>query len=866
MKLRYRILFCISLTLVVLVLGVDRFSSCYLMQSYNQLENQEVQQNTDRAKRAFENINSRLYDKSIVWAERDDTYQFMADHNKAYIDVYAVPEFIVSMKLDVILYVDIHGKIFHQFTLKRFPELPPPDAVQLWHSLHLDRPDAAALNAKTTYSGVILHPSCPLLVSVRPILNSKGKGTPRGWLVFGRYFDQRQLQRLAEQTRLDVQTFQLNTPSIPYEDKQVLTALSTQTPMQVRPKNDHTILGYTLLLDVQGHPALLIKVTLPRHIHQQGLASTHSLVRLIFFAALVFGGITLLCIEFSVLFRLTKLTRQVEQIGEEGTTTKCVVLPGQDELASLAVRINGMLLKVERTTHTLRESQEALRHQNEKLASTTETLRKSQEELRHQNENLEITIMERTQELIHQAFYDVLTGLPNRANVLFHLEQIADRHKAGGKAVLFLDLDNFKFINDSLGHGAGDELLIAVAERLKSCVRPEDMVARLGGDEFLIVIDTVENVKAVIDVAQRVLEGMNTGFFLQAGQGFTSSSIGIAYTEAASFEPEILIRDADTAMYQAKSSGKAAYALFEPDMNDRLSERVEMEVGLRLALEQQQFCVHYQPLIDLKTGHLTGVEALVRWNHPEQGLVVPGKFIPIAEETGLIIPLGYWVLEEACRQTVRWKAAYPEHGHFTTNVNLSGKQLQKPDVVERVRDILERTGLAAQCLKIEITESVMMEDVGGAIAKLTQLREMGVKLALDDFGTGYSSMASLSSFPLDTVKIDRAFITRLNNRSDAESVIAAIIMLAKSLNMDVTGEGIESMEQVTRLQGLGCDIGQGYYFDRPLNAGAVDEKLMQADHSFVKNYTESDRALIERLLVKAGEERDDTVEEKPKAA
>ena len=301
-------------------------------------------------------------------------------------------------------------------------------------------------------------------------------------------------------------------------------------------------------------------------------------------------------------------------------------------------------------------------------------------------------------------------------------------------------------------------------------------------------------------------------------------------------------------MYQAKSSGKARYAVFEPGMNDRMTERVEMEVGLRIALEQQQFCVHYQPLIDLKTGHLSGVEALVRWNHPERGLISPGKFIPIAEETGLIVPLGYWVLEEACRQTMRWKETYPNYGPFTTNVNLSGKQLQKPDVVERVQEILERTGLSAKYLKLEITESVIMEDMEGAIAKLNTLRAMGIKLALDDFGTGYSSMASLSSFPLDTVKIDRAFISRLSTHPDADAVVAAIILLTKSLHLDVTGEGIETPEQVTILQTLGCDIGQGYFFDRPLNAGALEDRIIEAGTSFGRNYTETDRALIERLL------------------
>ncbi len=495
----------------------------------------------------------------------------------------------------------------------------------------------------------------------------------------------------------------------------------------------------------------------------------------------------------------------------------------------------------------------------ELAAERTRALYESQEQLRQQNENLEEIVSERTQELVHQAFHDSLTGLPNRANALYYLNQIATRSESSepenglepetgcGTAVLFLDLDNFKFINDSLGHRAGDELLIAVSERLRGCVRPTDLVARLGGDEFIVVQEMLRGVDTAVLVAQKILEVMSRGFSLEAGEGFTTVSVGIAYNEG-NFDADVLIRDADTAMYHAKAAGKANYALFEPGMNDRLTERVETEVGLRIALLHREFCVHYQPLIDLKTGHLAGVEALVRWQHPKYGLMPPGKFIPIAEETGLIVPIGYWVLEEACRQTVKWMQSYSEHGAFTINVNLSGKQLQKPDVVECIQEILDRTGMPRGALKLEITESVMMADALGTIEKLKRLRALGVKLAMDDFGTGYSSMASLSSFPLDTGKIDRAFVNRMNSQSESESVIAAIIMLAKSLHLDVTGEGIENPEQVTKLQGLGCDIGQGYYFSRPLNAGALEARMTEPANAFVMSYSDEDKLVIERLL------------------
>lgn len=827
MKLRNQILCCISVTLVVLIPSISSFYSRVLMRSYTQLELQDTQQNTERALRAFTELDDTLHDKSIDWANWDDTYQFMADHNKTYIKSNLVADSVISMKLDMILYIDNQAKIFHTFTTKRFPDIPSPDTAKLWHDLKLDNKYSTVFQNRSSFSGVILHPNCPLLVSVRPIQTSKGTGPQRGWLVFVRYFDARQLRALEEQTQLAVQIHAFDSPLISNKEKQIIKELSSIVPIKVAYQNDRSVMSYTRLMDVQNKPILLLKVTLPRRIYAQGLASSHNLNRLILFAALVFIGVILLVIEFSVLTRLSKLNTQVEQIGKDGDHALRVRLSGRDELTSLAGQINGMLMKLEGTTKTLYESKEMLRCQNE---------------------NLESIVTERTQELLHQTFHDTLTGLPNRAQVLFRLKQISDTRTSGGKAVLFLNLDNFKFINDSLGHSAGDELLIAFGDRLRKCVSPTDLVARSGGDEFIILLESIHEVESAIRTAGKVLEIINTGFTLRTGQVNISTCIGIAYTEALEIDPDVLLRDADTAMYQIKTHGKADYTVFETGMNDRMAERVEIEVSLRMALENEELVVHYQPLVDLSTGHLTGVEALVRWHHPEKGMIAPGRFIYVAEETGMIIPIGYWVLEEACRQTLAWKMAYPNHGDFITNVNLSGIQLEKPDVVERVREILERTELPAGSLKMEITESVMIADTEVAIEKLSQLRALGVRLALDDFGTGYSSMASLSSFPLDTVKIDQSFIKRLGTHPEVHSVVAAIIMLAKSLNMNVTGEGIETAEQVAILQGLGCDIGQGYFFGRALNVAGLEEQLDNGTNSPVNNVSESDTEFIERLL------------------
>lgn len=426
-------------------------------------------------------------------------------------------------------------------------------------------------------------------------------------------------------------------------------------------------------------------------------------------------------------------------------------------------------------------------------------------------------------QLQHQAFHDTLTGLPNRARFMDRLEQAlarARRHQ-GMPAVLFLDLDNFKVINDSLGHGAGDDLLRIAAQRITECARPEDTVARLGGDEFTLLLE-LSCLEDAFAVAGRITHALEQPITLQGHAVFVTASIGIAVSEGGEGDPDSLLRDADIAMYQAKNTGKAQHVLFEQSMNSRAMERLEMEIELRRALEQGELRVHYQPIVDLSTGRVSEMEALVRWEHPRLGMIPPAKFIPIAEETGLIAPLGRWVLREACHQGQAWQAEYASWGTpLSMSVNLSVKQLQQPHLVAEVAEMLSETGFAAASLKLEITESVMMLNAEATITLLHQLRALGVHLAVDDFGTGYSSMAYLSRLPIDTLKIDRAFVQRLGGQAEDDAIVRAIVSLAKTLGLSVTSEGIETPEQLAYLQALGCDRGQGYLYARPLTPAAA---------------------------------------------
>jgi diguanylate cyclase (GGDEF)-like protein/PAS domain S-box-containing protein len=434
-------------------------------------------------------------------------------------------------------------------------------------------------------------------------------------------------------------------------------------------------------------------------------------------------------------------------------------------------------------------------------------------------------------ELIQQVFHDPLTGLPNRALFVDRLEQarVRSARRQGNVAVLFVDLDNFKLINDSLGHQAGDVLLIDVAKRLQACVRNEDTVGRLGGDEFVIVMEFATELEAV-QAAERIEQKFIRPFKISDREFVVSASIGIALGDASQGQSDVLLRNADVAMYRAKTEGRARHVVFHASMHTDSLIRLNLENDLRQAIRRGELVVHYQPIVILESGEVSGVEALVRWQHPTRGLLLPAEFISVAEETGLIVPIGQWVLEEACRQVVAWRAELPDQAALMVSVNLSPRQFQQKNLVAQVARALREVGLAPAWLKLEITEGVIMQDVEATIKTLWQLKELGVQLAIDDFGTGYSSLAYLKRLPLDILKIDRAFINGIGQDSEDTAIVRAIIAMAKSLNLSITGEGIETAEQPALLREWACDKGQGYYFARPLSQAGLTELLRKQSH------------------------------------
>ena len=433
------------------------------------------------------------------------------------------------------------------------------------------------------------------------------------------------------------------------------------------------------------------------------------------------------------------------------------------------------------------------------------------------------------QQLMEKAFYDTLTGLPNRALFNDRLDQALARsvRRHDGLALLFLDLDNFKLVNDSLGHQAGDTLLIEVARRLLTTVRAEDTVARLGGDEFVVLLERINGEADTLPLAESITQQFARPFAVDGRELAITASMGIAFSERDQEHEGSLLRNADVAMYRAKASGKGQHVLFNAGMHADIMARLELETDLRQAIERGELRIHYQPIVSLRSGRISEVEALVRWQHPTRGLIAPADFIPIAEEAGLIVPIGQWVLEQSCHQAVAWHAQCPQTPLLIVGVNVSPRQLQLAGFAEDVARTLRETGLPAGCLKLEVTEGVIMQDMEASMVVLGKLKALDIQLAIDDFGTGYSSLAYLKRLPVDVLKIDKSFVDGIIGDPEDRAIVKAIISLAKSLRLSITAEGIESAEQAAALNAWGCERGQDYHFAKPMDTAGMAELLTQ---------------------------------------
>ena len=543
--------------------------------------------------------------------------------------------------------------------------------------------------------------------------------------------------------------------------------------------------------------------------------------------------------DIPVIF-MTALTDRVDKVkGLSLGAVDYITKPFQQEevlaRVQLHLRLRNLTKTLEDQNVLLKEEIEARREAEaalqkltseleERVASQTAELRQACNEL----QQAQVQLLEREQKLGHDAFHDALTGLPNRAWFMNRLQQAIDLSYIREDylyAVLFIDLDRFKVVNDSLGHLVGDELLKSIARQLQVCLRHRDAVARFGGDEFVILLEDIQDIDEPKRVAERIQNQLRQPFNLNDYEVFTEISIGIIVSTMGYDRPEDVLRDADIAMYYAKAQGRGRYEVFDPAMQTVAMTRLQLENDLRRAIALQEFCLHYQPIVSLSTGQLSGFEALVRWDNPSGRIYPPAEFIPVAEETGLINELGWWVLQEACHQISIWQQQFPQTPPLAINVNLSGVQLKQVNLLNRIEEILQQTGIPSYCLKLEITESCILETVSREEKMLKQLKALGILLCIDDFGTGYSSLSRLHEFPIDTLKIDRSFVSRIGADNSGVEIIQTIVTLARSRGMDIVAEGIETPTQLQKLGELGCELGQGYLFSQPVDSFKATELL-----------------------------------------
>ncbi|EMI21700.1 protein containing Diguanylate phosphodiesterase, predicted [Rhodopirellula maiorica SM1] len=653
--------------------------------------------------------------------------------------------------------------------------------------------------------GIITTAAGPMIVLGRPIFR-EGDDRVEGACVVGRFLDRQAIAAKAEQA--DV-TFQVDAIDRLTKASPELVPASLRggesrgnvvaaAPISIRELDDDHLVAEGTLLDIQGNPVLSTYAFVRRNISQEGRIAMHYAIGSLVAAAFVVLSILLLLLQQIVINPLNQLSQHATRMGETGNFSARSEINRDDEFGDLATNLDTMVGRLKQ------------------LCSS--------------NQQLHVEIRQRKSaesELQHAATHDSLTNLPNRTHLKRMLEsRFANRTFSAGNcdALIFLDLDNFKIINDSLGHAVGDQLLVAIGERLQAAVdsvsrhsetKTKNLVARLGGDEFVIFLGNVANEEVATEFAEQIRTDL-IGRYTVSGHELTlGTSLGIAFSNDSVTTPEELMRNADLAMYRAKFSGKQCLAVFDHAMHESVLKRLELEEALRTVLKDGGLRLVYQPIFDVETGVIVGLESLVRWDHATKGLISPAEFVPVAEEIGLIVPIGRWILEEACRTIHRLNEARGDGPPISIGVNVSKRQLADSGFVDLLRDVLETENVSPNQLNLEITESMIMDSPEQIVDCLSEIRNLGIRLHMDDFGTGHSSLSCLHRFPIDVLKIDRSFVSTMEVGDDYESIIHAIITLAHNLDTKVIAEGIETTRQLQQLRDLKCDFGQGYLYSKP---------------------------------------------------
>lgn len=911
MTVRSKILLIIGLTLLVVMIVLYDHSKGVLLASFAQLESEMMVRNVKQAQDALDSELSTLVSNTTDWAVWDDTYTFVQNNNAAYRESNLTTQSYQGLQINVLAILDNNGHRLYArvVDLSTGQNTPVPNSLLA----HLRR-NSPLLNHRTPESrasGLVMLPDGPLLMAACPIVTSAGEGPIRGTVIMGRYLDANLVREIASRTHTNLSLGKLHGEALPIDFARVRKALTSDGSIETIPLSTQQIAGYGLTNDLYGEPSFIMRVTAPRAIYQHGLRTVHYFLVVLLVVGLLFGALVFLLLEQFVLSRLTRISKRIGQIGNQGDLAERLDVNGGDELAHLADEINSMLAALQ-SNQLEQSTRDAIMASEERYRALVElspdavyvicddicvftnraggTLLGAEdiaEVMGHplfdfihpsqhrylqdrvkgmiadpNNARVEERIVRRDgtvmdiellavpftyegqpamqltahdisaqkhteEQLKYYAYHDPLTDLPNRLLFNDRLDVAlawSQRHR-DPLAVMLIDLDRFKEVNETLGHEAGDRLLQQVADRLRNVTRKGDTVARTSGDEFYIISPKIKSTERAEEVAKRILEVFTDPFHLDGQELYITPSIGITLAPLDADSVEDLVKNADMAMYRAKAAGRNTYKFFMQDMSTVLTQRRTMEAHLRKAIEREEFVVYYQPQISVHSGQITGAEALVRWQHPDWGLVSPADFIPLAEETGLIEPLDEFVLYQACRQCTAWSQdGLPP---LRIAVNLSARHFQQQQLAQTIARILEKTHLPAERLEIEITESTAMQHLERTLPILRQLYDLGLQIAIDDFGTGYSSLSYLKKFPIHTLKIDRSFVMDMLNNTDSAAIVVAMIGLTHNLRLSVIAEGVETTGQYNFLRAHQCDAVQGYLFGKPMPANEFPNLFFQ---------------------------------------
>ena len=816
MKLRNKILIVLTLTWLIFLALTYAGSRYFLINSFLALEQDRADKDLARIDQALDQVKHSLLTFASDWSHWNDLYDYMQGINPQFVSNNLNMAAFVNANINFIGFWDNTDKLLVGTAIDTDQQKLTAYAEGLEKYIYPGSKVFKRKDVSRDLSGYVLTKQGIMLIAVAAITDGDKLLPPLGTAIFGRYLDKALVDSILETTKINVS---LLLPDQINQDSYLLKMQNTVVDHNGHystPASSQSLLGYSVIMDIFGEPIGMFKMVTPRMIYMSGEEAVRYYLTAFIVLGIIFLALLMWLLRVLIIQRLEKLDEQVSVISAAKSIKKRVDASGNDELTAVSTEINNML-------DIIQASQEQL---EQRVEERTEALQKANIQLQEEiseRKSVEHELTIHKENLLRLAHYDSLTGLPNRVffNEILNKAIVQSREKGAQFAILFIDLDRFKDINDALGHTIGDKVLKEISARFTAIMQPGDSLARLGGDEFIVLLNnnvTQEDVARTADIIQAATK---KPVQLEGHDFFISASIGISLYPGDGDSMESLQKNADMAMYKSKHAGGGEFNFYSPDMDIAANEYIKMSAALRRAILNKEFELYFQPQLSLKDGKIKRVEALIRWIDPNIGMINPSAFIPLAEETGLIIPIGEWALHEACRLNRKWQ----DEGYdpIAIAVNISPKQFQHQDVAQIVKDALTAYQIDPKYLEVEITETAVMVNVDDAIAKLKSIRAMGVHISVDDFGTGYTSINYLRQYPVSVLKIDQTFIKGLPDNQNDTAITSAVIALGHNLGLQVVAEGVETAEQLQYLFDHHCDLIQGYFLSRPL----PEEKITQ---------------------------------------